>query len=233
MEYCVAKNIHSKPKLVTQTVYDYSNVDEVGLRNYIKTFNFDASVFCHPVEYQAVHFTEILQNAFSLYVPTKTVVVRSTEQYNTFTRLLLRKKNRNYQFYKKINSQYISELNRPNPNTSLVSRLKTKRDAAFSKSRTAANKSLLANKRTKSNFFNSVNSTMKNNDISAKKKFSILLKLMKNTKHSQIPPLTEGDTGINDSQEKSNLFNSFFSSKSTVPNPNDIPPVLEKLQGIP
>ena len=232
---CSFKNTHSKPKIVTRTVYDYSNVDEVGLRNYINTFNFDTSVFCHPVEYQAEHFTEILQNAFSLYVPTKTVVVRSTEQpwCNTFTRLLLRKKNRNYQFYKKVNSQYISELNRPNPNISLVSRLKTKRDAAFAKSRTAANKSLSANKRTKSNFFNSVNSTMKNNNISAKKKFSILLKLMKNSKHSQIPPLTEGDTVINDSQEKSNLFNSFFSSKSTVPNPNDIPPELEKLQGIP
>ena len=56
---------------------------------------------------------------------------------------------------------------------------------------------------------------------------------MKNTKQSQIPPLTEGDTIINDLQEKSNLFNNYFSSKSTVPNPNDTLPQFEKLQGIP
>ena len=52
---------------------------------------------------------------------------------------------------------------------------------------------------------------------------------MKNSKHSQTPPLTEGNSVINNPQEKSNLFNEFFSSKSTVPNPNDIPPELEKL----
>ena len=152
---CSFKILHDKPKLITRTVYDYNAVDEDGLRNYINNFNFETSVFCHPVEYQAEHFTEILHNAFSLFVPTKTVVVRSTEQpwCNTFTRLLLRKKNRNYQFYKKINCQYLSELNQLNPNLTLVSRLKMKRDAAFAKSRTAANKSLAANKRTKSNFF--------------------------------------------------------------------------------
>ena len=43
---------------------------------------------------------------------------------------------------------------------------------------------------------------MKNNNISAKKKFSILIKLMKNTKHSHTPPLTEGDHVINDPKEK-------------------------------
>ena len=104
---CSFKILHDKPKLITRTVYDYNAVDEDGLRNYINSFNFENSVFCHPVEYQAEHFTEILHNAFSLFVPTKTVVVRSTEQpwCNTFTWLLLRKKNRNNQFYKKINCQ--------------------------------------------------------------------------------------------------------------------------------
>ena len=125
------------------------------------------------MEYQAEHFTKMLQNAFLLCVPTKTVVVRSNEQpwCNTFTRLLLRKKIRNYQFYKKINSEYLTKLNRLNPNITLASRLKIKRDAAFKKSRRAANESLAANKQTKSNFFNSVNSTMKKHNISAKKIF--------------------------------------------------------------
>ena len=55
---------------------------------------------------------------------------------------------------------------------------------------------------------------MKNNNISTKKKFSILIKLMKNTKQSQIPPLTEGDTIINDPQEKKVIYLIIFFHQS-------------------
>ena len=44
---------------------------------------------------------------------------------------------------------------------------------------------------------------------------------MKNNKFCNTPPLVENDTVVNDSYEKSNIFNTFFASKSTVPNPND------------
>ena len=74
---------------------------------------------------------------------------------------------------------------------------------------------------------------MRNSNISAKKKFSILIKLMKNSKKSQSPPLIEGEKAVSDPQEKSDLFNTYFSSKSTVPNPDDSPPHLEQLEGIP
>ena len=69
---------------------------------------------------------------------------------------------------------------------------------------------------------------MNNPAISAKKKFAILLKLMKNNKFCNTPPLVENDTVVNDSYEKSNIFNTFFASKSTVPNPNDPAPNLEQ-----
>ena len=104
---------------------------------------------------------------------------------------------------------------------------------AREKSRQAANDSTKVNRRAKMDFYNNVNNTMHNYSISPKKKFSILLRLMKNFKFSTIPPLVENDKTIHDSAQKSNLLNTFFASKSTVPNYNDPPPLLERHEGIP
>ena len=51
---------------------------------------------------------------------------------------------------------------------------------------------------------------------------------MKTQKISNIPPLIDTDKTITDPLHKSNLLNKHFSSKSTVPGPNDIPPPLDK-----
>ena len=50
---CSFRSQSEKPKPKTICVYDYRNVDEKGLIQYIKQFNFDNNVFCHPTEYQA------------------------------------------------------------------------------------------------------------------------------------------------------------------------------------
>ena len=74
---------------------------------------------------------------------------------------------------------------------------------------------------------------MNRNDISAKKKFAILLKLMNNNKISSIPALIENNKTVTDNQEKSNLLNNHFSAKATVPNPNDQVPPLPNNPNIP
>ena len=56
---------------------------------------------------------------------------------------------------------------------------------------------------------------------------------MKNNKFCNTPPLVENDSVINDPQEKSNIFNNFFASKSTVQNHNDPAPHLERFEHIP
>ena len=61
----------------------------------------------------------------------------------------------------------------------------------YDKSRSAANESVKANRKAKTNYFNSVNSTLRNPELTAKKKFGILLKLTKKNKHSSIPPLCD------------------------------------------
>ena len=130
--------------------------------------------------------------------------------------------------YKKHETDYKNILNSNNPRPEIITRHLNRKNKAFEKSRQSANESTKANKRVKAAYGNTINSVMNNPAISAKKKFAILLKLMKNNKFCNTPPLVENDTVVNDSYEKSNIFNTFFASKSTVPNPNDPAPNLEQ-----
>ena len=82
--------------------------------------------------------------------------------------------------YKKINSDYNHLLNNNDTSPDILTRFLAKRNKAFTKSRDSANASNLANRRAKYAFYNSINSTINNCNISAKKKFGILLNLMKN-----------------------------------------------------
>ena len=97
----------------------------------------------------------------------------------------------------------------------MITRYVHKKNKALSKARESSHASDMANRRAKSAFHNTVNCTMNNNSISAKKKFSILLRLMKNNKFSGISPLNENDIIINDPKNKSEIFNNFFASKSS------------------
>ena len=71
--------------------------------------------------------------------------VKQSPWSNTYTRLLLRKKNRNYQIYKKINSDYNSLLNNVNTPPEILTKYLNKKKRAFVKSREAANASNIAN----------------------------------------------------------------------------------------
>ena len=73
---------------------------------------------------------------------------------------------------------------------------------------------------------------MQNYEISAKKKFSILTKLMKNQKNSNIPPLIQNGEVINDAKQKSEQLNDLFIAKATVNGPQDDVPFLPQKDSI-
>ena len=81
------------------------------------------------------------------------------------------KKNRNYLFYKKCDKEYSNSLVDPVIGPDILTKILQKRNKAWEKSRQAANDSLKFNRRAKQDFFNTVNNTMHNQSISAKKKF--------------------------------------------------------------
>ena len=74
---------------------------------------------------------------------------------------------------------------------------------------------------------------MLNFQISAKMKFGILTKLMKNSKFSSIATLIENGVTIDDPNQKSNILNNNFVSKSTVVGEDDIVPDLPEKENIP
>ena len=65
-----------------------------------------------------------------------------------------------------------------------------------------------------------------------KKKFSILTKLLKNQKGSNIPPLIQNGQVIKDPKSKSEFHNDIFVAKATVPGNNDSVPALDPIQSI-
>ena len=68
-------------------------MDETALLQYIKNYDFENAVFSKPVTEQAEAMTKVLTTAFQQFVPSKTIVVRVSDQpwVKSYTRLLLRK----------------------------------------------------------------------------------------------------------------------------------------------
>ena len=217
-----------KVEFLKRHIFDYKNVDEKGLIKFFKDYDYESTVFDLPYLKQTEAFTNIVIEGLEKFVPVKSITTRTFDVpwQNSYTRLLLRKKNRNYSIYKKINSSYLHALDNPNSTNILISTLKQKKEKAFAKCKSSSLESTKANRRTKKAFFTSVNNIMHNAHISAKKKFNILKNLMKNQKVSSIPQLIKDDLIVNDPLAKSNILNDIFNAKATVQGNLDPVPIL-------
>ena len=164
-----------KPSIQSRTVFDYKNIDEKGLIEYLNHINYESLVFSLPVSQQAEAYANILIGAREQFLPTKQITIRPCDQpwVNSYTRLLLRKKNRNYQLFKRDSSKLTNAISKVS-SQELVTRLSDKKQNSYKRYRSAANESCKGNRRAKLAFYNSVNATMHSGNISAKKKFSIL-----------------------------------------------------------
>ena len=173
--HCVKQKQYTPKK---HTIYNYNDVQEKELINYIKSLDFDTLIFSKPVEDQANIMTNILTVAFQNVVPSKEVKVRplAPAWTNTYTQLLQRRKNRNYTVYKQARTRYMTAASNPDTTPDILITLQNRQNKAHFKSTESRNNSTNANKRAKTSFYNSVNSTMNNSFISAKKKFGILKK---------------------------------------------------------
>ena len=130
-------------------------------------------------------------------MPTKQITIRPCDQpwVNSYTRLLLCKKNKNYQIFKKDMSKLSNAVSK-NYSPEIVTRLSDKKQKSYKNYRSASNESCKGNRRAKLAFYNSVNSTMHSATISAKKKFSILTKLIRTQKVSSVPPIIENGEAL-------------------------------------
>ena len=123
--------------------------------------------------------------------------------------------------------------NDPSTPPVILTQLLLKKEKIHNNYKVASKESQKANKRAKNSFFNAINSTMLNFEISAKKIFSILSKLMNNQKFSSISSLIENGQTVEDSQQKTEILNKCFASKCTVTGADDDVPFLKKKENIP
>ena len=185
-------NVKQKIRKPTKkTILVYKDIDQDRLIDHIRSIDFQSTVFNLPVSEQADKFTEILKSCIKEFVPSKEITVKpnTIPWCNSYTRLLLRKKNRNYKLYREISEKYKRKTQEINCPQEVITRLLIKKDKIEKNYKTSSRKSLKVNRRAKNSFFNSVNSTMQNFDISAKKKFKILTTLMNNQELSSISTL--------------------------------------------
>ena len=117
-------------KSKNKTIYDYKNADIIGLIKHIKEFDFNTNVFSYPIEAQTGLYSKVITDAFAQFVPCKTVNIRQNDQpwSNSYTRLLLRKKNRNYRFYKKCSNEYNFLLQNDNTNPDVLTKYRDRKE---------------------------------------------------------------------------------------------------------
>ena len=96
---------------------------------------------------------------------------------NSYLRLLLRKKNRNYKLFKIASKNLANAISNPSNSQEYITILINRKSKSHKNSRVAANESSKANKRVQNVFYNTVNSTMNRHDISAKKNSQFCLNL--------------------------------------------------------
>ena len=61
--------VKEQQTVITKWVYDFRNIDGMGLQNYIKSLDFGLHVFCKPVHQQAEALSNILISAQKQFVP--------------------------------------------------------------------------------------------------------------------------------------------------------------------
>ena len=109
VQLCLFSVSGKKRDLISKKIPDYSKFDEKAAVNFIKCFDFENVVFSKHVKDQGDAITKVLTDCFLQFCPLKTVCIKPRDQpwVNKYTRLLLRKKNRNYNFFKKVNFEVL------------------------------------------------------------------------------------------------------------------------------
>ena len=218
------------PKTTRKTIEKYcfkdmttSNKNE--LKTHLQSFKPDVN---WTVDHHAVALTEHLLNGLKLYVPTVKYTQKNADipWSSVLLRRILRKKNRAYKSYR----QAMSDLNLLRPTDQNFSASSLRVVLKHEKFKSASRDYQKLSRSEKNKYFNSLKNTWNDPNISSKKKFSILKKLTKTSIKVPIPPLSDEGVIIDDPIDKANLFNKFFTDKSQVNRPNDVPPNLEKIE---
>ena len=113
-------------------------------------------MFSQNICHQTETYSKVLQNALDQFVPQKVICFRPDDPpwLNSYTRLLLRKKNCNYRLFKTAAKNLANAISNPHKSQEYITILVNKKSKANKNSRVTANKSTKANRRVQSVFYN-------------------------------------------------------------------------------
>ena len=225
---CIQLNIScKKPKKKTLQKYQFNDVPSQNinsLKTHIQTFNQQTQ---WTSDQHAEELTRHLITGLERFIPKVSFPEREHDcpWSSSMLRRILRRKHSAYKVFRQ-SAENLRQL-RPTDRHYYQMRVRvSQKESDFKK---ASNEYKKASRHEKNKYFSTLKNVWSNPNISSKKKFGILQKLSKTSKNASIPPLLQSGKIFDDSTEKANLFNRFFCDKSQVPNPNEVPPNLEKI----
>ena len=179
-------------------------------------------IYDGDVDSMASIFTNKLVEIRNTCVPNKEIKILEKDKpwFNNLVKNKLRKSNRLFKNYKKLNSIFVSTPTGDQSKARLGSMV-TKSHDKYTLAKKDYEKCA---RQAKTQYLHNLKKTLLNPGVSSKKKFKILTRTMNTAKNSFIPPLIDGGEVIHKPFEKASVFSKFFSAKATLPNFDDPAP---------
>jgi len=196
-----------KDKPYKRTVWDFNNIDIIGLTQALINAPWDTAYELYDdIDDIENYWTALFLDISKQFIPTRTITVRANSKpwITKTVRLLINRKTRLWRRYRKSN-----------------------RPEHFDVYRQVRNQTVREVTKAKQHYFNSLIPTFQNPDQNPKKWWSLTKSLLNNKIQTSIPPLFDNNNVITDAAHKAGIFNSFFAQNSRLPshaNTHPLPP---------
>ena len=208
--------------------YDYEAADWDKIKDKVTKICSSDIFNCEDINTMTIDITNNLKGLLD-HVPASEITLNEKDQpwFSNEVRRKLRKRNRAFNNFKKINNHYKSQSGE-GPNGELQDKVL----ALHKEYKKKSDDYKYCARRAKEIFFKELNRKLHNPEITPGKKFKLLNRLMNTGKNSYIPPIIEDGEVVNDPKEKADIFMKQFEKKSKLPGRLDDAPVLEPKQTI-
>ena len=186
-----------KDKPYKRTVWDFKNIDIIGLTQALTAAPWDTAYELYDDIDDIEHYwTSLFIDSAKQYIPTRTLTVRPhSKPWITKTlKLLTIKKSRLWRRFKK-----------------------SQRPEHLEVYRRVRNQTVREMTKAKNHYFNSLIPTLQNPDQNPKQWWTVTKSLLNNKIQTSIPPLFEDNNVITDAAHKAGIINTFFAQNSRLP----------------
>ena len=203
-----------QPKIFRSYNYEEANWNLIR-EKLLELENMD--IYTGDINSLALTFTNKLVEIRDTCVPNKEFKIFEKDRpwFTSLVKNKLRKSNRLYKAYKKLNETF-SKTHPHDPNKAKLGETVTN---AHDNYKSAKKDYVKCARQAKTQYLRNLKKTLLNPGVSSKKKFKILSRTMNTGKNAHIPPLIDNGRVIHKPNEKANILSEYFSAKATLNNP--------------